>query len=295
MDIRYIGTRCLLGESPTWDPIRELLYYVDVNGRELFQYDPRRDASVKWSLDGLPGGLALRRNGNVMIALGQQLQEFDPGKGAVVHAYDLQGADEDSRLNDGKTDRAGRFLVGALDNDMMRDRGGLFSFDRSHETGRVLVSGGFGCVNGPCWSPDYTTLYVSDSMKKTIFAYDYLIETGDIGTARPLIDTSSLGGMPDGATVDSDGLLWVAIVMSGTLACFRPDGKLERKVEVPTPWVSSLTFGGWELDRLFVTSIDPSVAGQPTGPHCGYTMIIDGLGARGLPQPFFGEDCTAAA
>jgi sugar lactone lactonase YvrE len=90
--------------------------------------------------------------------------------------------------------------------------------------------------------------------------------------------------MPDGATVDADGLVWMALYTGGKLVAYRPDGKVERIIEMPVSQPASVMFGGPNLDLLFVPTIDPSAFGQPAEDGAGCTFVIEGLGVRGVPE-----------
>src|SRR5262249_22678119 len=117
------------------------------------------------------------------------------------------------------------------------------------------------------------------------YAYDYDPDTGRATNRRLFADTRELGGMPDGATVDSDGLLWMALYTGGKLAAFRPDGKIERIIDMPVSQPASVMFGGPDLDQLYVVTIDPASCGQPAEDGAGCTFLIEGLGVRGVPEP----------
>jgi sugar lactone lactonase YvrE len=94
--------------------------------------------------------------------------------------------------------------------------------------------------------------------------------------------------------VDADGLFWVAVFRAGKVAAYRPDGGLERLIDMPVKLPSSVAFGGPQLDRLYVTTIAHDVAGAAHGGHAdepdaqaGSLFVIEGLGARGRPEPAF--------
>jgi sugar lactone lactonase YvrE len=69
---------------------------------------------------------------------------------------------------------------------------------------------------------------------------------------------------------------------------FAPDGRVDRKVEIPAQKTTSCTFGGPDLDLLYVTSMkDPDHPEDPDDPQAGSIYIVTGLGVRGLPEPRF--------
>jgi sugar lactone lactonase YvrE len=148
--------------------------------------------------------------------------------------------------------------------------------------------GGVTISNGPCWSPDGGTFYFTDSAAKIVSAFDYDLETGTLSNRRVFADTSTYPGVPDGATVDAEGFYWMAICGAGMILRLGPDGAVVREIPIPTALtVSSVMFGGADLDRLFVTSIGESSLGLDTGSEGGGLFVIDGLGVRGLPEPRF--------
>jgi len=55
-------------------------------------------------------------------------------------------------------------------------------------------------------------------------------------------------------TVDAEGFLWCAQWFGARITRYDPDGKVERVVRLPAAQTSSLTFGGPDLDTIFVTS-----------------------------------------
>ena len=100
---------------------------------------------------------------------------------------------------------------------------------------------------------------------------------------------TAFGGLPDGATVDAEGRVWVAICGGAKVVCFEPDGAVARVIDMPVPLVSSVMFGGPDLDKLYVTSIDGAAIGRnvPRDAQSGGLFVVEGLGVRGLPEPRF--------
>jgi sugar lactone lactonase YvrE len=77
--------------------------------------------------------------------------------------------------------------------------------------------------------------------------------------------------------------LWCALIGGGRLARFTSSG-LDRTVDVPVAHPADVTFGGPDLDRLYVVSVRP--AADP-GALDGALLVVDGLGVRGRPEPRF--------
>jgi sugar lactone lactonase YvrE len=282
---RVRTAHCLVGEGPVWDVTEQSLYFLDIAGRIVHRYDPKTGTTRSWQTPQPVGAMTLRESGGAVLALKGGVYALDLDSGGLTLLTRLEGQDPRAQFNDGKVDRRGRFLVGLSETDMHAPRpvGAICRLDADHRL--TMLEAGFLTSNSPCFSPDDKTFYFSDSLRYTTFAYDYDIETGQISGKRLFADTRALGGMPDGATVDCDGLVWMAIFQGGKIVAFRPDGKVERTIEMPVKLAVSVMFGGPDLDQLFVTTIDPAFFGGPREEGAGNVYLIEGLGVRGLPEP----------
>jgi L-arabinonolactonase len=286
-DIRRIGTtKDQLGEGPLWDVAEQALYWIDAVAKLIHRWTPASGERRDWQLPASIGSLAMRESGGAVLALENGLHLFDFATGALTPIADPQAGDPRTRFNDGKVDRQGRFVAGTMARDLRAPLGSLYRLnaDRTIETLErdIMVS------NGPCFSPDGKTLYFSDSPRRSIFAYDYDAAGGPLRNKRVLVDTKPLSTSPDGGTVDAEGFIWSALVLSGRIGRFAPDGRLDRTIELPVSFPSSVMFGGADLDTIFVTSINGTLAGRTSSePEAGALYAVSGLGIKGLPEPRF--------
>ncbi len=230
----------------------------------------------------------MRTGGGAVLALESGFHQFDFATGKTTAIADPEAAQPLTRFNDGKVDRQGRFVCGS----MVRDRdkrdqalGSLYRLDADHHL--AVLDTGIMVSNGPCFSPDGATLYFSDSPRRKIFAYPYGTVTGTVGARRTFVDTAPLGTAPDGGTVDSQGYVWSALVRSGQIARFAPDGTLDRLIEIPARHPSSVMFGGHALETLYVTSISDPIGDDDPGAQAGALFAVHGLAIKGLPEPRF--------
>jgi sugar lactone lactonase YvrE len=296
MDITAIESfRCKLGEGPVWDVAEQALYGTDLLARSIWRYDPAADTRQSWSFADYTGSFALRESGGAIVALSSGLYLYDFVTGAQRLIADVCAHDEQLQLNDGKVDRQGRFVVGSV------HTSGTQALAAWHGVAADLsvrtLDRDVAVTNGPCWSPDGTIFYAADSMRGDIFAYDYDVADGGVSNRRVFANTLALGGIPDGATVDAQGFVWTAICGGSKVVRYAPTGEIALTIAMPTPLISSVIFGGRDLDRLFVTSIDGEAAAReipaaaanpvPSDPFSGAVFVIDGLGITGLPERRF--------
>lgn len=73
------------------------------------------------------------------------------------------------------------------------------------------------------------------------------------------------------------------------IARYDPEGKLERTIELPVHHPTMCTFGGKELEVLYVTSGTQFVKEKWAHRQAlaGALLAIHDIGARGLPEPYF--------
>jgi sugar lactone lactonase YvrE len=285
MKIERVPTvHCLVGEGPLWDVEEQALYFIDIVGKAVHRFDPDSAETRSWNTGAIIGSMALRKKGGAIVALKDGISTLDLESGEVLPFAAANHIHPRAQMNDGKVDRRGRFVVGSGDS-VINDThpyGTLYSLGAD---GRLTeLDREINISNGPCWSPDDRTFYFSDSLPYHIYAYDYDVATGAVANKRLFADTRELGGIPDGATVDTDGMMWMAICEGAKVVAFRPDGKIERIIDMPVKCPASVMFGGPDLDELYVTSIDLALLGRENDGG-GDTFVITGLGARGIEEP----------
>ena len=279
--------RDALGEGPLWDVAEQALYWIDSYGPAVHRLEPGGRRTT-WPLPEHVGSIALRRGGGAVCSLRSGFHALDFETGVVTLLAPAAPPNPRTRINDGKVDRQGRFVAGAMD---YEERDPLCALYRLDPDARVTtLDEGIVCSNGPCWNLGGTTLYFADTSKRLIYAYDYDVSTGDIANRRIFVDFAAMGfpGYPDGATVDADDCLWSCEVYRGRLLRFRPDGTLDRVVGLPVESATSVMFGGPNLDVAYVTSMARAVRGvSPRENEAGMLFAIRGLGIRGVAEPRF--------
>ncbi len=233
-----VDVKTTLGEGPVWDVEQQRLYWIDsFDGRVLRCADDGRELRA-WDVGQKIGSMALRRSGDAaLVALQTGIYNLDLPTGDIELIVDPEPGLPDNRLNDGKVDRHGRFIVGSMDTREDQASAKLYRLDP--DLSLHTLDEGIIVSNGPCWSPDGETFYFADTWSGDIWAYDYDNTSGAVANRRTFakVDTSA-GGAADGCTVDAEGCLWQALVYAGKLVRYTPDGQVDRIIDMPVKKVS---------------------------------------------------------
>jgi len=277
-----LDSKCVLGEGPVWDESNDTLVWVDILGDRVHRLDPRTGDQEALDVGQPVGAVALRERGGFVLALRDGFALVDEGSSAVNVVVPVEADDATTRMNDGKCDRRGRFWAGTMDLDESNGSGTLYRL--SPDLRATPVVNGITVSNGLTWSADDTTLFFIDSVTRRVDAFDFDLAAGTIDNRRPVVKISDGAGFPDGMTIDADGYLWVALWGGSAVHRYSPDGELDRVVPVPTPHVTSCTFGGPDFDELYVTTArrDIDAATLASNPIAGGVFRVR-PGVQGAP------------
>jgi len=256
-----------LGEGPVWDAGNRELVWVDIDGRTLWRWRPGDGRAGASALDKKIGAAVPAKDGSWILAMEDGFYRLEAGGRTILLAA-VDEPDPENRLNDGKCDRSGRFWAGTMSAGGRKD-GSLYVLEKGGTLAKKLT--GVICSNGLAWNEEDTVMYYIDSGERKVFAFDYRPEDGAIASRRTLIDFAAEGerGIPDGMTIDAEGMLWIAHWGGWQVSRWDPrTGRKLLSVSVPAKNVTSCTFGGDRLDELYITTArigndERELAGQP--------------------------------
>ena len=271
--------RFLLGEGPAYDGRTDTLSWVDIKTGALFLWDLKKKNLEEIQTGQSLGAAVPTIKGKFIGAMtaGIYLIEKD-NLAFVCRPPELT---DNFRLNDAKCDQKGRLWFGTCRLFKNAGEGSLFRLDPSGQSpggtcSRVLA--GPRTSNGLAWSLDNKTMYYIDTPEKRIDAFDFDLETGAIDNRRPAVIFPD--SFHDGMTIDSEGMLWVALWGGNKVVrCDPASGKIIAEIPLPSKNVTSCCFAGENLDTLFITTsgegfdnpgagrvyqAQPGVRGNPT-------------------------------
>lgn len=274
-----------LGEGPHWDAATGELLRVDITRGRVHRLDPVSGRASSVDVGDLVGFAIPRAAGGLVVGLRRSVVLLD-ADGTLHTLTSLEPDLPDNRLNDAKSDPAGRLWAGTMTMSEARPDGALYRIDGEGVTERVVS--GLTVSNGLDWSPDATRMYLNDSPTRRVDVFDHDPATGAVSGRRPFARIEPDGGFPDGLTVDAEGGVWVALFAGGQVRRYSPEGTLDAVVPLPVSNVTSLTFGGPDHAELFVTTakhhLDP--AQRAAQPLAGAVFVLR-PGVRGRPAGRF--------
>lgn len=288
--ITRVGTtKDQLGESPCWDADAQALSWIDSLAGTLWRVDAESGQPDRHQLPAPVGSIAPCRSAAVVVALRNSFARYDFATRTLEHLARIPVDHPKVRFNDGKCDPAGNFLAGTMHADRQPGEAPLGGLYRLRPDLRVEhLADDIGFANGPCFSLDGRVLYLADSLERIVWAYDY-DPHGPLRNKRVFAQTHAFDSGPDGATVDAQGFFWTVLTRAARLARYAPDGTLERLVDLPVSYPTSICFGGPRLEHMYLTTISRSARLEGGKPQDGGLFRIEGLPATGRLPHHFGD------
>jgi len=242
-----------LVEAPRVDARNRLLFSDHLNGG-VFRREPEGSIRTLIADRKGVGGMAFNHDGGLIMS-GEQVALWDESTGAMRELFTGLPGRTGKYFNDLTVDDHGSLYVGTVNGDSSsagKERVPPGDLYRVNPGGAPeLLWEGIPASNGLGFSPDRRLLYHANSMPGQIWVYDI---GEDRGVRGRRLFASINEGWPDGLAVDAEGGVWVAVVFSSCVFRYRPDGILDRKVELPVKKVVSLVFGGPDLCDLYVVT-----------------------------------------
>ncbi|HWB25508.1 MAG TPA: SMP-30/gluconolactonase/LRE family protein [Chitinophagaceae bacterium] len=281
---------CLLGEGPVWDAAQNCIYWVNILPGDIHRYCLSTGQHSICNVGQMVGAIVLRKEGGLVAAMQHGFYFVDFDNKTVQPITDPEASLPGNRFNDGKCDAAGRFWAGTMPFNEKEPAGSLYMLDKGFPVTAKIK--GVTISNGIAWNSDNTVMYYIDTPTRQIVAYDFDLESGSVSNKRVAVDVHHEPGYPDGMTIDSDGMLWVAYYGGWAVVQYNPKtGEALQRITFPVANITCCTFGGESLTDLFVTTARKELSDSEllTQPLAGSVFIIKNIGSKGiLPNEFAG-------
>ena len=279
---------CLLGEGPVWDIANQSICWVDILNGNIHEFTPARNEHRRIAVKDKIGAVAICSNGDFLAALKSGLAFVNRGSGKIKALYHPEIHLSTNRFNDGKCDPAGRFWAGTMAISEKANAGSVYMIEK--DLSHSVKIEGVTISNGMAWSPDNKTFYFIDTPTFEVVSYGYDIKTGAITNRKVAITIPMKEGFPDGMTIDGEGMLWIAHWDGWQVARWNPHtGQKLLQIPLPVARITSCTFGGVNLQDLYVTSASVGLTEKQheEQPLAGSLFVIKNCGYQGIQAVAF--------
>ncbi|MDQ6814818.1 MAG: SMP-30/gluconolactonase/LRE family protein [Bacteroidota bacterium] len=275
--------KCILGEGPVWDYVKQRILWIDIVQGHIHQYTPETAIFKTSSVGEMIGSLALSGN-DVIAALKTGFYFIDLENETKVHIDDPEKHIAGNRFNEGKCDPAGRLWAGSMSLTEEETTGSVYTLHPNLSIEKKIEN--VTISNGMAWSPDENTFYYIDSPTLQVVSYQYDSLTSAISNKKIIITLDVSEGFPDGMTIDEEGMLWIAHWGGWKVARWNPEtGKKLSQIDLPVSQVTSCTFGGENFEDLYITSASIRLSANQLEkePLAGSLFVIKKCGFKGMP------------
>lgn len=276
-----VDCRCVSGAAVAWHAARRRLYWTDGDACVLWSCDESGQDVRKVALDGMLATFAPCSDGRFIAGFADGLCWLDPIRGSRTLIEPYLPEREGARICSGTVDPQGRFILGGSDESAGDATTPVWSVERGDVR---TVLGDVRVAAALAFSPGGHRMYLSDAPSRRIDIFDYDTRSGAPGNPEVFASFGEGQGRPGGATVDSDGAVWVSERGGGAVQRYLTDGRADLRVFVPVPDITACCIGGRDRRRLFISTAregmtDAALAAAPTA---GGIFAVD-LPVRGLP------------
>lgn len=279
-----IKSNAILGEGPIWNHARNELTFVDILGKKVFFYKNQKTKIFKFKriissfLPSIEHGTWIALSKNNILKVKIIKKNFIKKKILRI----IQN--KDNRLNDAAIDDNGKLWLSTMHEKEKMNSGKLFYLSKNYLIKKKFEN--FIIGNGIDWSPDKKSLYFVASDKKKIFKFNFHKENHKINRKTIFGQIPNDRGKPDGLCVDLYGFVWVACWDGSCIIRFRPNGKIDKIIELPVSRPTSVCFGGKKMNKLFITTAKKFDKFKNQEKNSGNVFIIN-TNTKGIKTNFF--------
>lgn len=200
------------GAGIFWNSDNGCLWWTDIEGRCLWSFNPETGESQQFKTADRVCCFAPRHSGGLIVGFADRISLFDLDSGHEEKIHDFEPSNPDTRLNDGRTDRQGRLIIGGMNEGTGAANSSVVRVNLDLSISELFSN--IACANSTCFSPDGRTMYFADTPDKEIVAYDYdtttSAEVSAVTNKRVHCSFAHEPGLPDGSCVNAEGGVWNA-------------------------------------------------------------------------------------
>lgn len=280
----------ILGEGLLWNAVSASWWWTDIDSQMLHTWTPGNATPQSFVMPDKVGSFVLCASGKMLLGLAKQLAWFDPQTGVVRPFLDVESDVASTRINDGRTDRAGNYVFGTIDQQSTRQPiASFYQYSSTHGLRRLNLPK-VAIANSICFSLDGRILYFTDTPSRRILQCDYDASTAQVSAPRLFVETEA-HAFPDGSVIDSAACLWNAQWGAAQIVQYAPDGKELQRIAVPVKNPTCPAFGGAGLHDLMVTSSRKDMSEEELNrmPQAGSLFALTMTSTQGVADSVFAD------
>ena len=245
------NSKTFLGEGVLWVKSLNSIFFVDIKKKKLLFINLKNRKKKFFKLNKQIGFLSHIKKNIFLLGLKGELRVINLKTKKIIKSIPVEKNKPFNRLNDGKTDPAGRLWFGSMDDKERNiENGSLYCLDKNLNIKKV--DSNYIITNGPAFI-DKKNFYHTDSKKKKIYKIK-INNNFKIVKKKIFKKFSKNKGSPDGMTLDKSGNLWVCHFGDACISVFNKNAKKIHKIDLPAKNITNCTFGGINNNELFITS-----------------------------------------
>ena len=102
------------GEGAIWHPERHSLFWVDIEGKRLYEFLPNEKRCNTWDFGSMISTVVPESKTSVIVALQNEIVRLNIENGVRKSIAAIDNRHGKNRCNDGKCDPSGRLWVGTM-------------------------------------------------------------------------------------------------------------------------------------------------------------------------------------
>ena len=273
--LEQLGTGCEFTEGPVWHAEDKFLLFSDIPANQMKKWTAEEGITNFRVPSGKSNGLTYDKQGRLVTCehANRRVSRTEADGTVVTIASHYEG----KRLNSPndvvvKSDGSiyfsdppyGLTADYGVEGEQDLDFQGVYRLSPDGQTLTLLVDD-FDRPNGLCFSPDESILYIDDTERMHIRAFDVQAD-GTIANGRIFAEEEGDDGVPDGMKIDAHGNIY--LTGPGGIWIFDTSGEHLGVLQTPER-AANLGWGGDDWSTLFITastslySIQCKVSGIP--------------------------------
>ncbi len=274
-ELEQLGTGCEFTEGPVWHAEGRFLLFSDIPANQMKKWTAEEGITNFRVPSGKSNGLTYDKQGRLVTCehANRRVSRTEADGTVVTIASHYEG----KRLNSPndvivKSDGSiyfsdppyGLTADYGVEGEQDLDFQGVYRLSPDGQTLTLLVDD-FDRPNGLCFSPDESILYIDDTERLHIRAFDVQAD-GTIANGRIFAEEEGDDGVPDGMKIDAHGNIY--LTGPGGIWIFDTSGEHLGVLQTPER-AANLGWGGDDWSTLFITastslySIQCKVSGIP--------------------------------